>query len=48
MTEQELEFFKEPFIRFEGMQEEHTTFFLKDPSNNLIEFKHYKNERMIY
>ena len=41
-------FFREPFRRFEGMHEEHTTFFLCDPSNNLIEFKHYENARMIY
>ncbi|UCG71566.1 MAG: VOC family protein [Chromatiales bacterium] len=48
VREQELTFFKEPFTRFEGLQEEHTTFFLKDPSNNIIEFKHYHDARMIY
>ncbi|MGQ3889432.1 VOC family protein [Legionella sp. CNM-1927-20] len=28
--------------RFLGTKIEHQTFFLKDPSNNLLEFKHYK------
>jgi uncharacterized protein len=41
-------FFKDPFIRFEGKREEHATFFLKDPSNNLLEFKWYKDEQMMY
>lgn len=34
--------------RFEGLAEEHLTFVLRDPSNNLIEFKHYLDPRMIY
>ena len=41
-------FFKEPFQRFEGKREEHTTFFLIDPANNLLEFKHYRDDTMIY
>lgn len=43
-----LEFFKEPFIRFEGKPEQHLAFFLKDPSNNLVEFKYYQNAGMMY
>ncbi|MBE0470915.1 MAG: VOC family protein [Methyloprofundus sp.] len=43
-----LEFFKEPFTRFEGSAEEHITFFLIDPSNNLLEFKYYNDPRMMY
>jgi extradiol dioxygenase family protein len=43
-----LHFFQEPFIRFKGMAEEHSTFFLKDPSNNLLEFKLYNDPTMIY
>ena len=46
--ERGLPFFREPFARFEGQVEEHTTFFLVDPSNNLLEFKHYRDPRMMY
>ena len=42
------EFFYEPQPRFQGKVEEHSTFVLKDPSNNLIEFKHYLDPRMMY
>jgi hypothetical protein len=41
-------FFRQPFRRFQGMPEEHTAFFLCDPSNNLVEFKHYEDERKMY
>jgi extradiol dioxygenase family protein len=33
---------------FEGTVEEHLTFVLRDPSGNLIEFKHYRDHRMMY
>jgi len=41
-------FFHEPFVRFEGERDEHRTFFLIDPSNNLLEFKHYADPAMMY
>jgi extradiol dioxygenase family protein len=41
-------FFAEPSQRWEGLIEEHWTFMLIDPSNNLIEFKHYLDPRMMY
>jgi hypothetical protein len=41
-------FFAEPSQRFEGLVEEHSTFVLLDPSNNLVEFKHYLDPRMMY
>jgi extradiol dioxygenase family protein len=41
-------FFAEPFVRFEGCREEHWTFFVVDPSNNLIEFKWYVDPDMRY
>lgn len=41
-------FFAEPSQRFKGMIEEHSTFVLRDPSNNLVEFKHYLDHRMMY
>ena len=44
----ELPFFAEPARRFEGLVEEHFTFMLIDPSNNLLEFKHYLDPRMMY
>ncbi|MET3698267.1 hypothetical protein SAMN05877753_108123 [Bacillus oleivorans] len=43
-----LPFFTEPMVRFEGRQEEHLTFFLIDPSNNLLEFKYYYDVNMVY
>ena len=46
--EQELPFFTEPMIRFKGKREEHMTFFLIDPANNLLEFKYYHDISMVY
>lgn len=43
-----LRFFEEEFVRYAGQPEEHRAFFLIDPSNNLIEFKHYLNRAMMY
>jgi hypothetical protein len=34
--------------RFVGKREEHETFFVIDPSNNLIEFKYYLDPEMMY
>ena len=44
----EIPFFQEPTHRFQGRIEEHLTCFLIDPSNNLLEFKHYFDPRMMY
>jgi uncharacterized protein len=41
-------FFSDLSTRFEGMVEEHRTFVLIDPSDNLLEFKHYRDPRMMY
>lgn len=46
--EKRLSFYQKPMVRFEGKQEEHMTFFLIDPSNNLLEFKYYYDSRMVY
>jgi extradiol dioxygenase family protein len=46
--ERGLEFFQELTVRFAGKVEEHFTFFLKDPSNNLVEIKFYKDAKMMY
>src|SRR5574338_252233 len=34
---------REMFVRYAETDSEHSSFFLCDPSNNLIEFKFYKN-----
>lgn len=39
--------FHGPFLRFEGKAEEHTTLCVLDPSNNVLEFKHFKDPRMM-
>ena len=41
-------FFEQLFVRFEGTPREHKTFFLKDPSNNLIEFKWYRDPELVF
>lgn len=46
--EHDLPFFQEPMTRFEGQVDEHRTFFLRDPSNNLLEFKWYENPDQMY
>lgn len=46
--ERGIPFFQEPGMRFEGLVEQHFTFLLRDPSNNLLEFKHYLDPRMMY
>lgn len=43
-----LEFYQKPRRRFEGTPLEHATFFLEDPSKNLLEFKHYKHDSAIF
>lgn len=47
-TDNNAQFFEKEFTRFAGKQEQHRTFFLIDPSNNLIEFKYYYDNSMIY
>jgi len=46
--ERKIKFFREPFIRFKGLPEEHRAFFVIDPSNNLLEFKYYCDPGMVY
>ncbi len=43
-----LKFYQEPRRRFPGTRLEHQTFFLEDPSHNLLEFKHYTHETAIF
>jgi extradiol dioxygenase family protein len=41
-------FFAGVSTRFEATAEEHRTFVLLDPSGNLLEFKHYRDPRMMH
>ena len=43
-----LPFYQEPRRRYIGTRIEHQTFFLEDPSHNLLEFKHYTYETAIF
>ena len=40
--------FCEMATRFADLAEAHRTFVIRDPSDNLIEFKHYRDARMMY
>lgn len=44
----QLTFFREPQRRFSGKPIEHLSFFLQDPSYNLLEFKYYFNANAIF
>ena len=43
-----VQFSRDVQTRFDGLVEEHLTFVLRDPSNNLLEFKYYDDPRMMY
>ena len=43
-----LTFFQQPRRRYAGTRIEHQTFFLEDPSHNLLEFKYYTHETAIF
>jgi hypothetical protein len=43
-----LKFYQPPRTRHPGTPVEHQTFFLQDPSDNLLEFKNYKNPQAIF
>jgi extradiol dioxygenase family protein len=43
-----LTFYQQPRTRYEGKPTEHRTFFLEDPSHNLLEFKYYAHESAIF
>lgn len=43
-----LSFYQQPRLRYAGTRIEHRTFFLEDPSHNLLEFKYYTHESAIF
>ena len=44
----ELVFYQQAKLRFPGQKLEHYTFFLEDPFHNLLEFKYYCHEDVIF
>lgn len=42
------EFFRERFTRWPDLPEQHDTFFIVDPSKNILEFKFYYNQDSIF
>ncbi|HBK55297.1 MAG TPA: glyoxalase [Xanthomonadales bacterium] len=41
-------FIIEPYLRFAGLAGEQKTLFVRDPSGNALEFKSFRDERMIF
>ena len=44
----EIEFVIDPYIRSKGQTGEQATMFFLDPDNNALEFKAFKNDKMIF
>jgi extradiol dioxygenase family protein len=44
----DIPFFSPCQPRFKDLVEEHSTFVVQDPTGNLIEFKHYRDPRMMH
>ena len=47
IKKKKINFMIKPKIRFKNLKGEQGTFFLKDPSGNVLEFKSFKNDFMI-
>ena len=43
-----ISFIIEPNIRFKGQKCEQATLFIQDPSGNVLEFKAFENDNMIF
>ena len=43
-----IEFIVKPYTRFKNEAGEQSTMFIKDPSGNALEFKAFKNDKMIF
>ena len=48
IKKQKLIFMIEPKIRFKNLKGEQGTFFIQDPSDNVLEFKSFKNDFMVF
>jgi extradiol dioxygenase family protein len=43
-----VEFVIKPYLRFEGSKGEQVTLFVRDPSNNYLEFKAFRDIEMLF
>ena len=43
-----IDFIVKPTIRFKNEKGEQATFFIKDPNENVLEFKSFKNDEMVF
>ena len=48
VTDRKIAFYEKPHVRYPNKNAEHHVFFLKDPSNNLIELKYYTHNEAIF
>ncbi len=48
LQQSQIEFIIEPYIRFEGEVGEQATMFFKDPENNALEFKAFKDINQLF
>jgi len=48
LNNKKIKFIIEPNIRFKGEKGEQATLFIQDPSGNVLEFKAFKNDQMIF
>jgi len=48
LTENNIKFIIEPYIRFKGEVGEHATMFFADPANNMLEFKSFRNKNQLF
>ena len=48
LNEKKVKYVIKPNIRFKGQTGEQATFFIKDPSNNVLEFKAFQNDNKIF
>jgi len=48
LNKKKVKYVIKPNIRFKGQTGEQATFFIKDPSNNVLEFKAFQNDNKIF
>ena len=47
-SQDEFQYFDEPYLRFKGKPREQETFFIKDPSGNMLEIKSMRNPNSLF